>query len=85
MRIALTSEPVDEAVFAGVGGWDGTGEFEEGEIEDYLFGVGALSEAGVRRRWSLTRCPWMWPAGPRRPPPSGLRARGRLYRPYPRL
>ncbi len=46
MRIALTSEPVDESAFADVGGWDGSGEFREGEVEDYLYGVGAFSGAG---------------------------------------
>ncbi len=46
MRIALTSEPIDESAFADVGGWDGSGEFQEGEVEDYLYGVGTVSGAG---------------------------------------
>ena len=35
MRLALTREKIEESQFANVGGWDGSGRFEYGEIEDY--------------------------------------------------
>ena len=36
MRVALTREKVNETLFATVGGWDGSGQFEYGEIEDHI-------------------------------------------------
>lgn len=36
IRLLLDREGVDEALFANVGGWDGSGQFQYGEIEDYL-------------------------------------------------
>lgn len=35
MRLALTRAKIEESQFANVGGWDGSGQFEYGEIEDY--------------------------------------------------
>jgi len=35
MRLLLAREKVDEALFAGAG-WDGSGQFEYGEVEDYF-------------------------------------------------
>lgn len=35
IRIALTREKIDESFF-GVGGWDGSGQYEYGEIEDHI-------------------------------------------------
>jgi len=35
IRLALTREKIEESQFANVGGWDGSGQFEYGEIEDY--------------------------------------------------
>lgn len=35
-RLLLDREGVDESLFANVGGWDGSGQFQYGEIEDYL-------------------------------------------------
>ena len=34
MRLALTRTEVDESLFANVGGWDGSGQYAYGEIED---------------------------------------------------
>ena len=34
MRVVVSREPIDEASF-GVDGWDGSGQFEYGEVEDY--------------------------------------------------
>jgi len=59
MRLLLAREKVDEALFANVGGWDGSGEFEYGEIEDYfafLMDKPPLPE--------LVR----WPPAPKKPP-----------------
>jgi len=36
MRVALTREKVDETLFTNVGGWDGSGQFTYGEIEDHF-------------------------------------------------
>jgi hypothetical protein len=36
VRLLLAREEVDEALFANVGGWDGSGPFEYGEVEDYF-------------------------------------------------
>ncbi len=36
MRLALTRAEVDESLFANVGGWDGSGQFAYGEIEDHF-------------------------------------------------
>jgi hypothetical protein len=36
MRVALTRETINESLFSSVGGWDGSGQFEYGEIEDTL-------------------------------------------------
>jgi hypothetical protein len=35
MRLALTRTEIEESQFANVGGWDGSGQFNYGEIEDY--------------------------------------------------
>jgi PKD repeat protein len=59
MRLLLARGKVDEALFANVGGWDGSGEFEYGEIEDYfafLMDKPPLPE--------LVR----WPPAPKKPP-----------------
>ncbi len=36
MRLALTRAEVDESLFSSVGGWDGSGQFAYGEIEDHF-------------------------------------------------
>lgn len=36
MRLLLAREQVAEALFANVGGWDGSGQFQYGEVEDYF-------------------------------------------------
>jgi hypothetical protein len=35
MRLALTRDKIEESQFANLGGWDGSGRFNYGEIEDY--------------------------------------------------
>jgi hypothetical protein len=35
MRLALTRSEIEESQFADIGGWDGSGQFDYGEIEDY--------------------------------------------------
>ena len=37
MRVALTDSPIDPSAY-GEDGWDGSGEFAAGEVEDYLYG-----------------------------------------------
>ena len=36
VRVALTREEINESLFTDVGGWDGSGQFKYGEIEDHL-------------------------------------------------
>ena len=36
MRLVLAREQVDQSLFANVGGWDGSGQFQYGEVEDYF-------------------------------------------------
>ncbi len=36
MRVALTREKINESLFEDLGGWDGSGSFDYGEIEDHL-------------------------------------------------
>jgi len=36
IRVGLTREKVNESLFSSVGGWDGSGQFEYGEIEDHI-------------------------------------------------
>jgi len=36
VRVALTREEIDETLFTDYGGWDGSGQFQYGEIEDHL-------------------------------------------------
>ncbi len=57
MRLALTRAEIDEALFETDGGWDGSGEFLYGEIEDYF---GYLSCT----LWE----PELWPRYPDNPP-----------------
>lgn len=42
-RVTLSEEPIDASAFPD--GWDGTGEFDEGETEDYIFSTQPLNEA----------------------------------------
>ncbi|MGD9115896.1 MAG: PKD domain-containing protein [Dehalococcoidia bacterium] len=58
MRVSLTREQVDESLFANEGGWDGSGEFTYGEIEDHFI---ILSDVPA-----LPTTAYHWP-----PPPGG--------------
>src|SRR6185295_7620590 len=39
IRVVLSETPIDEAAFSSVGGWDGSGEFRSGEVEDHFLPV----------------------------------------------
>lgn len=57
MRIALTRAPISESDFAGVGGWDGSGAFEFGEIEDHFLPVAkAIASAFASARAAASAC-----------------------------
>jgi len=59
MRLLLSRENVDQALFANVGGWDGSGQFEYGEVEDYfVFLTDKAALVGYTR----------WPPAPGQPP-----------------
>ena len=62
MRLALTRAEVDESLFASVGGWDGSGQFAYGEIEDHFVFLTAMPPP-----------PNGWPPPPNGwpPPPNG--------------
>ena len=55
LRLVLSREPIDEGRFAAVGGWDGSGRFEAGEVEDYKLGAVRISDIvwEVRRAFHL--------------------------------
>lgn len=59
LRVALTREPISEAAFAGVGGWDGSGAFSAGEIEDYKLGAARAYDLAWAARSSF-RIAWAW-------------------------
>jgi PKD repeat protein len=42
MRLALTRAEVDESLFTSVGGWDGSGQYAYGEIEDHFVCLTAM-------------------------------------------
>ncbi|HXF05387.1 MAG TPA: hypothetical protein VNM72_08220, partial [Blastocatellia bacterium] len=57
MRIALTRAPIPESDFAAVGGWDGSGAFEFGEIEDHFLPVvKAIASAFASARAAASAC-----------------------------
>jgi PKD repeat protein len=70
MRVSLTRAKVDETLFANVGGWDGSGRFEYGEIEDHLtFLMDNPPLPEFAPRWPPT--PGKPPGGNGKPPPGG--------------
>jgi len=57
MRVALTRAPIPESDFAAVGGWDGSGQFEYGEIEDHFLPVAkAIASAFAAARAAASAC-----------------------------
>jgi len=74
MRLLLSREQVDQTTFANVGGWDGSGQFQYGEVEDYfvfLTGQPALPEYAL---WPPT--PGLPPRGNGQPPGNGAEPPG---------
>jgi hypothetical protein len=59
LRLALTREAIPEALFAGVGGWDGSGQFSAGEIEDYKIGAARAFDTAWAARQAF-RIRWAW-------------------------
>jgi hypothetical protein len=59
LRLTLTRESIPEALFANVGGWDGSGAFSAGEIEDYKIGAARAYDLAWRAR-SRLRIRWAW-------------------------
>ncbi|MCL6642191.1 MAG: hypothetical protein K6T71_02555 [Candidatus Bipolaricaulota bacterium] len=59
LRLAFTREPIPEAIFIGVGGWDGSGQFSAGEIEDYKIGAARAYDLAWAARSSF-RVAWAW-------------------------
>jgi PKD repeat protein len=64
MRLALTREEISESLFSTVGGWDGSGRFQYGEIEDFLVFL-----TDIPPMVEPTRPPYYWPPPPPGPPP----------------
>ena len=60
LRLVLSREPISEVQYSMVGGWDGSGEFGAGEIEDYKIGVAKAFDIAwaarsvYRRAWAST-------------------------------
>jgi len=61
LRVALTRERISETRYATVGGWDGSGQFSAGEIEDHKIGVAQAADIAwavrsvYRRAWASAR------------------------------
>ena len=60
MRLALTREEISKSLFSPVGGWDGSGKFQYGEIEDFFV---FLNDRPPRPEYARS-----WPPPP---PPDG--------------
>ncbi len=70
MRVSLTRRKVDESLFSNVGGWDGSGQFEYGEIEDrFVFLMDRPPLPGFVRYWPPM--PGQPPGGDGQPPGGG--------------
>jgi len=70
MRVLLSRAEVDETLFANVGGWDGSGRFQYGEIEDhFVFLMDMPPQPGFAPRWPPT--PGKPPGGDGKPPGGG--------------
>jgi len=67
MRLSLTREKVDQALFANSGGWDGSGKFEYGEVEDYFAFLTEKPSLPNYARWPPV--PKKPPGGDGKPPP----------------
>ena len=61
MRLALTREEISESLFSPVGGWDGSGQFQYGEIEDFFVFLIDIPPIPVFAPY--------WPPPPPPPPP----------------
>lgn len=59
LRLALTRESIPEALFASAGGWDGSGAFSAGEIEDYKIGAARAYDLAWAARTAF-RIRWAW-------------------------
>lgn len=69
MRLSLTRQKVDESLFSGTG-WDGSGQYEYGEFEDYfVFLMDKPPAPGLIRYWPPV--PGNPPGGDGKPPPGG--------------
>jgi len=61
LRLALTRATVPETRYMAVGGWDGSGQFQAGEIEDYKIGVARAEDIAwavrstYRLAWAFAR------------------------------
>jgi uncharacterized repeat protein (TIGR01451 family) len=69
MRLLLAREEVSQSLFANVGGWDGSGQFEYGEVEDYLAFLTDKPSLPEYTRWPPA--PRLPPGGDGKPPPGG--------------
>jgi hypothetical protein len=59
LRLALSREQISEAIFVNVGGWDGSGAFSAGEIEDYKIGAVRAYDLAWAARTAF-RIRWAW-------------------------
>jgi len=70
MRLLLAREEVSQSLFANVGGWDGSGQFEYGEVEDYFAFLMDKPPLPDFVRWPPA--PKLPPGGDgKKPPPGG--------------
>jgi hypothetical protein len=57
LRLVLSDSPVSESLYASMGGWDGSGQFERGEVEDYKIGVASAHDIAWAAR-QASRVSW---------------------------
>ncbi|HEU4389163.1 MAG TPA: hypothetical protein VFV34_15280, partial [Blastocatellia bacterium] len=57
IRVVVSTKQISEQDFASVGGWDGSGEFDTGEVEDHFLPVAkAIAAAFAVARASASAC-----------------------------
>jgi len=44
LRLVLADRQISESLYASIGGWDGSGQFAHGEVEDYKIGVASAHD-----------------------------------------
>jgi len=57
LRLVLSDAPISESRYAAIGGWDGSGQFARGEVEDHKIGVASAHDIAWASRHA-SRVSW---------------------------